>query len=769
MFILACSILGSATLSAQEADGLKKKIAPWMNQVEQQPDWLVSRLQMYWQSHATDVYVLGETFQKPGGERAAVPTVKFNGTRGMESAYNRPKLENIVPYDDDAEGSVTYVSKSSGKMEKAHPSKTGCNIAGVNRQILGIARDAAKIYKETGERRYADMAQPVLTTFLKGIYHRNVPVDLNHGQMQTLVGMTTFEVIHEDAVCEIAEMYPILRPLMSKDDQSVCDGALKKWAENIIANGVPHNNWNLYQADFLVRIALVLQSDGDYADCKGRDYYLNYVVNESSIRQWSMKKLAEFGFDPVTKTWYESPGYSLGVVNTFVAFADMLDEKAGIDLFEQIPVLIEAVKKLPEYLFPNRMIAGFGDTHPTFIGAGVADKIISYARRHGKQQLVSEMEALKRAVQPVAPVSEIGNYVSRIFHAPNVSWLVQRSGMDKQHDLMVSLNASLGNHQHANGLSAEFYGKGYVLGPDAGIGKYLYSGFDYLEYYSQMPSHNTVVVDGVSSYPVMMSQHAFEVVDTASLANGQSHSVLAFREPETNAAQQRTTAIVKTSSRGGYYVDIFRSHRNDGRDKMHEYFYHNLGQQMTVTDAQGRALDMQPTEETAFAGGHLYAYSYIYNKVCARQKDVVKTSFITQLEKPIEGYANQISMDMWMLPQEGRTITKALSPVNMEYERMQNQPYKIIEQPVLTFIARQEGEAWNRPFVAVYEPSTCDEPAEILAVEPFRPESDDPAAVGIKVTLKNGRTDYIFSSAMGAKMRYGKMKVKGYFKIITTK
>lgn len=143
--ILACSILGSATLSAQDADGLKKKISPWMEQVEQQPDWLVSRLQMYWQSHATDVYVYGEKFEKPGGKKAAVPTVKFNGTRGMESAYNRPKLEDIVPYDDDAEGSVTYVSKSSGKMEKAHPSKTGCNIAGVNRQILGIARDAAKI------------------------------------------------------------------------------------------------------------------------------------------------------------------------------------------------------------------------------------------------------------------------------------------------------------------------------------------------------------------------------------------------------------------------------------------------------------------------------------------------------------------------------------------------------------------------------------------------------------------------------------------------
>ena len=33
-------------------------------------------------------------------------------------------------------------------------------------------------------------------------------------------------------------------------------------------------------------------------------------------------------------------------------------------------------------------------------------------------------------------------------------------------------------------------------------------------------------------------------------------------------------------------------------------------------------------------------------------------------------------------------------------------PYNIKEQPTLTFVARQHGEAWNRPFVSVYEPST---------------------------------------------------------------
>ena len=108
--------------------------------------------------------------------------------------------------------------------------------------------------------------------------------------------------------------------------------------------------------------------------------------------------------------------------------------------------------------------------------------------------------------------ADINDYVTPIFYAPNASWLVQRNGMDRQHSLMIALNGSEGNHMHANGISMELYGKGYRLAPDAGIGYSLYSGLDYLEWYSQFPSHNTVCVDGISSYPVMKSNHAFKLL-----------------------------------------------------------------------------------------------------------------------------------------------------------------------------------------------------------------------------------------------------------------
>lgn len=781
LYVAALMLLSSSFGMAKkkvedpEITKLKAKIENVMSQVDKQPDWLYSRLQMFWKTNASDVFVNGETFSHPGGERAAAPTVKYNGSRSTASQYNRPKLEDIIPYDDDEQGSVTYISRATGKMEKISPAKTGCNLAGVNRQIIGIARDAARIYAATGDMRYGQMAAKVFDVYMKGIAYRNVPIDLNHGHQQTLVGMTTFEVIHEDVINELTQMYPLIKNLV-KDDQAVIEAGFKKWAENIIANGVPHNNWNLFQADFIVKIALVLQDNQAYADGKGKQYYLDYIVNQNSIRQWSMNKLIDFGFDAKSKTWYESPGYSTTVLSSICDFANMLDEKAGIDLFKLRPILTEAVKTSAEYLFPNRMIAGFGDTHPGYLNTGGIDQVLKYATRHKNKNLISEMNLLKNAVAPKAPISEIESYTSTLFYAPNVSWIAMRSGMDKQHDLMASVNASLGNHQHANGISLELYGKGYVLGPDAGIGRTLYIGLDYLEYYSQMPAHNTVVVDGVSSYPVMMSQHAFKVVASypevskeqpaskkfsekklsiqkdSELKDKITYATVSFIEPETQAQQQRTTAIVKTSAKGGYYIDVFRSKKKEGGDKTHDYFYHNLGQEMKVMDAtSGQPLDLKPTEELAFAGGHLYAYSYIYDKKSAEMQNCVKTQFVTKIldDKVVEAMDGQreITMTMWMKKDENRTIFQALSPVNLEYERMPNQPYKVDEQPVLTFVARQKGEAWNHPFVCVYEPSSDAEPGDIASVDYFTPS--EPSAVGIIVKLKDGTEQRIVCSENG--------------------
>ena len=205
----------------------------------------------------------------------------------------------------------------------------------------------------------------------------------------------------------------------------------------------------------------------------------------------------------------------------------------------------------------------------------------------------------------------------------------------------------------------QLYGKGYVLRPDAGIGLYLYSGLDYAEYYSQFPSHNTVCVDGISSYPVMkalipsicypvfrhLPQLRRQRINSLPLTYSDDY----FREPESHADQTRMMSIVTTGPETGYYVDIFRSRKERGGDKMHDYFYHNLGQEMTLTAADGTDCTCSLPKNWLLPVRIWEPYSYLFDKKCARTAKDVKAVFTIRMPDK-----DDIRMNMWMKGEKGR-------------------------------------------------------------------------------------------------------------------
>ncbi len=48
-------------------------------------------------------------------------------------------------------------------------------------------------------------------------------------------------------------------------------------------------------------------------------------MNRSGIRQWSLTRLADYGFDINTGIWAECPGYSSVVINDYANFANQFD------------------------------------------------------------------------------------------------------------------------------------------------------------------------------------------------------------------------------------------------------------------------------------------------------------------------------------------------------------------------------------------------------------------------------------------------------------
>lgn len=134
------------------------------------------------------------------------------------------------------------------------------------------------------------------------------------------------------------------------------------------------------------------------------------------------------------------------------------------------------------------MICGFGDTHPSYLSTNFFIRMIQNAQANGKKEQERYFTALLKCLNPEegseksgkknvrasvnsffedkplvldpkVKAGKIEDYVSPLFYAPNVSWLVQRNGMHPHNSLMISLNASEGNHMHANGISMELYGK----------------------------------------------------------------------------------------------------------------------------------------------------------------------------------------------------------------------------------------------------------------------------------------------------------------------
>lgn len=751
-------------------EGLTGKIAPYADRHVTDPEWIVSRLQMYWDSHADEIYVRGEQLDHVSG-RAPVPTVRFTATRGTATNYRRPRLEDIAPYQDSLGLLMHDKTRPGEPLEWADPRKTGRNVESINLEIMNLARDAAFLWWWSGETRYARFAADIFDTYMTGLYYRNVPTDLNHGHQQTLLGLTSFEVIHEDTAIPAAECYDFLHDFLAEtrpEKLGIYEDAFRKWADCIIAGGVPHNNWNLIQAQFVLRMALVLGPDSSYSDGKGREWYLNEILNEDSIRQWSPGKLIGFGFDRKTGLWKESPGYSMMVLKEWGSFIRLLDTVLGVDLVGAYPILAEAARNIPQYLFPNGIICGWGDTHCGPLDTSFLPQMIENARLNGRTEdeeyftgmykyfvtgagadtekemsLPAKVSSFTSMAPPKTdpdiPAGKIEDYVSPVFWSEDVSWFAARTGMDPENSLMMSIAGSMGNHMHANGISMELYGKGYIMAPDAGRGS-GYTGLDYAEYYSQFPAHNTVCVDGVSSYPVMLSHHAFrlngcypEPERKDSLFTEVLFGDFSFIEPETYSDQRRQVLIVNTDPQNGYYVDIFRSARKDGKDKMHDYFYHNIGQEFELS------VPTEPTEELSFAGAHLGAYSYLWNKSAAMTDEDIEGVFTMTCRD-----GSKAGMKMWMKGEKDRKIFKAYAPYIDGLSRMP-MPYDVRNSPCMTFVARQYGNAWDKPFVAVYEPFSSESAGSITEVS-YHSCGEGSDATGISVGKSGGMEDVIISS-----------------------
>ncbi len=754
-----------------------QQVDKYVKQHTTDPEWIISRLQMYWKNHYTTPYINGAKYSRAEGS-APVPTVRFTGARDWATSWATPSIEDIVPYMDyrDEEIYLQNNKKDGKPWEWVKTSQTAHQVETINCRIMERAMNAAFIYWLKGDQRYAKFAYDILMKYVDGMYYREAPISEIDHRSSHIVGLTSFEVIHERVLNYLPLCYDFLgsyiaqQPTAAQDKNRV-DVVLKKFAEQMIKNGVPDNNWNVFQACFLTYIALPLSDDSAYADGRGKQYYIDFILNQNAPRQKSLREVFN-AYDQETGMWHESPGYSVATTKDIVEILLLIDGVENKDILKEFPIIETATLASFEYLHPNMRTTAFGDNQYMSIDGHMYETLLSLYSKYKKTEKVELLSSvindqinegvynrnkggslykLFNYVDSIDPkaTSDKGLY-STVFYAPNVNLTIQRNGMNKTTGLM-SVNAGTGfNHCNNNGINLELYGRGYPLGVDKARGS-SYWHKDHREYYNATVSHNTVLIDGVSNNnSTTMKGHgkskehkmlsAFPAHNQKDAKSPYSLSYVdnEYFEKGTKSAQRRLTGIVRTSPTTGYYVDIFRSRKVEGGDKMHEYIYHNLGQSLTLFDTKGKAIAMNQSSDLTSAGGKVKGYDYLTDKYETTYTDNFRATFELNLSQS----KGSVMMDVWMQGETERKLFSVMTPPALK--GIPETSKEISNAKIPALIVRQTGEAWSRPFVAIYEPYTGSEGNSIESVEYL--DNDDSDFVGVVVSSRNGTKEYILNA-----------------------
>ena len=67
-----------------------------------------------------------------------------------------------------------------------------------------------------------------------------------------------------------------------------------------------------------------------------------------------------------------------------------------------MPIISKAVSTTPQYLFPNRMICGFGDTHPSYLNTTPISRLIQNAQHNRKKEQEDYFTAMLKCFNPNA-------------------------------------------------------------------------------------------------------------------------------------------------------------------------------------------------------------------------------------------------------------------------------------------------------------------------------------------------------------------------------
>ncbi len=764
-------------------EGIKQKIDPYVERHVSDPEWIVSRLAMYWKDgeRYTQCYINPKQDWERGEGNAPVPTVRLPGMRRWNNYLNVP-LEDRIPYNES--GDMLGIDRSSDdKTPVLVPYKeSGHMIRFNNHEILELAEQAAFAYWLTEDETYAKFSSDILWAWLLGTYYMEPPYDpskMKDGYAPGgIFGYYDYEQIHDDRQQLAAAAYDFLHDYMgehphehlsvlNKSVNEVAGVVFKRFIDIGLVRGGAEGNWNVNGYKNIMPSILVLESDAAYDDQRGRDYYIPYYTEKTTEYHTALPDLLKT-FDSKTGLWPESPGYASGIIGTLLQMGMPL-YKSGVDTIADNPLMQKAAMANLGWLDARGNYVVFGDMRGGPAGFDVFERMLTYYTWKGDAENAAKMATVIRkgiasgqydrnqvgwkGLCLYQPLPESGDELP--FHRTAYSefhrHLIMKNGNSEENGMMFTLyGGRYQSHLSANGLAMQFYGKGWALAAKSAAYESYWSAD--MKYHSNRTGSNTIL----PGYD--MGEITVNAMDPAVSPDGfynthETSPACSFADVSADE-KRRLVAMVRTSPATGYYVDIFRSDQNEN-----DYLHHNLGNTLAFSDTQGAPLALKAVD--GLGKQHHEAYSFFKNpRKLKYGEDFMATWRISAVTPAL-------NTDMWMMGQPGREIYAVDAPPTTLLDIVT--PGQVNKSPQTTpvLLLRQDGiNGAAHPFVAVFE---CYNEGE-KDIEQITKVADSKNFVCLAVKSEFGGTQVILNAVDGGTYKPAEgIAFRGTFGIVSEK
>lgn len=625
--------------------------------------------------------------------------------------------------------------------------------------------DCGVLYYLTSDKQYAKCAADILHTVVQGL--KNTEIDkTKKGRygwimpddhlLESRIYAAQIPIIYDfvyDYLKAGNDVYDLYLDDYVEFDFEAAQFVFETYAQLTLDVGLVDNNWPVLESPSLVHNALAIDDENI------RNKYLTHYLFEDTKFQDSLTKVAK-SYVNAGDIWPESLNYSMTVANWSLYLMTLLDRIYPLELGNKFPNIASALLTYKQLQFPNNEYPSFGDGDRRY-KSSYPDLEIAYlsATLNKNQGLIDAFaNELKAGIKSKAykrdKLSHIYSTAS-IYHSPlELLWAVADLGdkpvtefvpprtvdipfagifiqrnletprNKKYNGLMAMIGGASYVHGHASGIDMELYGRGHVLGINAG--KADYSADVHKNYHRIFAAHNTVISNGASASSGKnwvglgmnkVQKVAMEPAPRQPAVSNNYSFVTANFHDEFNlvkeAYHQRTTALIRLGDTDGYYIDVFRA-KSDTPDQYHDYLYHNKSDEIIVNN-QGQLVNFKMDSERFLASKQLKSTRTEHQHPGWHFFTDVKTSPVINSGVDVKFKANALKKDpvtMHAFVVEGLdlTITTALSPIS----KSENKPYNV--KPIPLMALRHEGDAWVNPFAVVYEPKASQNKPTIRSV-----------------------------------------------------